>query len=453
MASGSAPPKVNEEGDSIFSVEQTRIQKFIRSDPFDQFFGVVLILNAVIMGIQVDWNARNLHHATPPIYAWLDRIFCLLFLSELVARIYVDRLRFYWMPGCGWSWFDTLIVGLQVVDELLRVMMSMIASGSDSGKAGFELDVGFLKLLKICLLLRMVRMVRLIPELKSMVYLILASMSSFFWTCILLLLLIYMIAVYMTMMARDVMEADPALGDPENRDTILRQWGSIGDSIVSLFHSISGGADWADLIGPLVTETGNKMHNVLFIMYIAFSTMVIMNLVTGVFVEGAQRLNKMDKDKELTRLAYKTFNVVDDDGSAEISWEELQSSMDNGMLVDYLIAMDLSQANAADLFEILDADGSGSLSVGEFVEGCMRLKGQARAADVCQLLCNTKRLQENVNAILLELRECSPRINRIEHQMHIVNTKMMKVDAMALADRQGMVPMPPQYRAVPDLVV
>jgi len=128
-------------------------------------------------------------------------------------------------------------------------------------------------------------------------------------------------------------------------------------------------------------------------------------------------------------------------------------AMEKGEFVDYMLAMDLSQANAADLFEILDADSSGSLSVGEFVEGCMRLKGQARAADVCQLLCNVKRVQENVNAILQELRECVPRIKVIEHQIHNVSAKMMKAPPTAVADRQFMVPLPPQYRAVPDLVV
>ena len=38
-----------------------------------------------------------------------------------------------------------------------------------------------------------------------------------------------------------------------------------------------------------------------------------MNLVTGVFVEGAARLTKEDKDKELSKMAHKVFRMVDDD--------------------------------------------------------------------------------------------------------------------------------------------
>ena len=37
--------------------------------------------------------------------------------------------------------------------------------------------------------------------------------------------------------------------------------------------------------------------------------------------------------------------------------------------------MDLDEANALDLFELLDTDGSGDVSIPEFVNGCTRLHG------------------------------------------------------------------------------
>merc|ERR1719424_1552970 len=108
-------------------------------------------------------------------------------------------------------------------------------AGPGEGGAGGS-NFGFVKLLKIGRLLRMVRMVRLIPELKSMVYLILASMSSFLWTCVLLAILIYSVAVYLTMMATDVRLAS----NESNDDSIAvdQHWGSLGDSILSLYWSI-----------------------------------------------------------------------------------------------------------------------------------------------------------------------------------------------------------------------
>jgi Ca2+-binding EF-hand superfamily protein len=379
--------------------------RVVTSDAFDQFMGLILVFNAGVMGAQVNWQAANLGNKSPDTYAHLDTFFCLAFVIELVCRWAVYGFAFYTMDGWQWSWFDSLIVGLQVFEELLLVAKGMSDGGSE-GDGGVGIDVGVLKLLKIARLLRMVRMVRLIPELKAMVYLIMASMKSFFWTCILMLVLIYMIAVYMTMMATECLK-DNTRGEAnaEDYDSVTKQWGSLSSSVMSLFHSISGGADWAELIGPLVNETNNQIHNIAFTMFIAFSTMVLMNLVTGVFVEGAQRLSKEDRDKELVKLAYKTFGIVDEDDSAVITWEELSLSMENRVLEEYLVAMDLSRTNAQDLFRLLDEDQSGEISIEEFVHGCMRLKGIARAADVCQILVDVQELRKELMEVAEEVRK------------------------------------------------
>lgn len=207
------------------------------------------------------------------------------------------------------------------------------------------------------------------------------------------------------MMATDVRRATN-----EFNDDVHQYWGSLGDSIMSLYWSITGGADWADLIAPLVDETGNQTHNILFSMYIAFSVMVIMNLVTGVFVEGAQRLSKEDKDRELVRMAYHTFNMVDDDGSADVSADEFNANIANGSMDDYLLAIELSKEDAVDLFQLLDQDGGGSISVEEFVDGCLRLKGPSRQADVARCLVAVQELTHNctetMNDITLNLKSC-----------------------------------------------
>eukprot|EP00929_Paragymnodinium_shiwhaense_P013371 TRINITY_DN121233_c0_g1_i1.p1 TRINITY_DN121233_c0_g1~~TRINITY_DN121233_c0_g1_i1.p1 ORF type:complete len:722 (-),score=184.56 TRINITY_DN121233_c0_g1_i1:255-2324(-) len=349
------------------------IAKFVASDTFDQVMGVFLLLNAAILGIQVNWQAGNLGRNDPIIYKVLDLIFCVVFAGELLLRLYVHKVNFYFMAGWQWSYFDTFIVSVQILEEI-----------ADVAAGGTGMSLGFLKLLKIGRLLRMVRMVRLIPELKSMVYLILASMSSFFWTCVLLMLLIYMMAVYFTMMATDSMQGTG--GDDGNRVDLEKYWGSIGDSVMTLFWAITGGADWADLILPLTSETNTQIHHLVMTCFIAFSTMVLMNLVTGVFVDGAGRLSRRDKEMELAKLAYKTFEYVDVDGSESISRSELEESFGLEHMQVFLKSMQLSESSALNLFDLLDEDGSDAITVDEFVRGCSRLKGPAKASDVCQLL-------------------------------------------------------------------
>ena len=149
----------------------------------------------------------------------------------------------------------------------------------------------------ICLLIVSMicaRMVHLVPELKSMVCLISASMISFFWAVVLFVLLIYCVAVYFTELATDLrVGAD---------DTRLGQyWGSLGSSFLSLFQAISGGDDWANFIDVL-EDSSQTLNTLVFSLYVLFATLVMLNLVTGVFVEGAQRILKDDKEAELLRM-------------------------------------------------------------------------------------------------------------------------------------------------------
>merc|ERR1719271_1902139 len=118
-------------------------------------------------------------------------------------------------------------------------------------------------------------MSRLLPELKSLVLLILGSMSAFLWTCVLLLLLVYMLAIYLVMMAIGALEETLADDTSERRALLMEYWGSVGSAVLSCFWSITGGQDWAVVIAPLTGETGNQLHLLVFCIFIAFATMVL----------------------------------------------------------------------------------------------------------------------------------------------------------------------------------
>jgi len=120
--------------------------------------------------------------------------------------------------------------------------------------------------------------------------------------------------------------------------------------------------------------------------YIAFATLVMLNLVTGVFVEGAQRIIKEDRDNDLVRTVCKLFMRADDNNDHDITWLEFEEHIEDPGMETYFQAVDLNREQGRDLFRLLDADGSGTLSVEEFVRGCVRLKGPARSVDLASLV-------------------------------------------------------------------
>lgn len=355
------------------------IADIVNSEWFDYVMGVFLISNAILIGVQVDNMAHSNSTEVPVPFRVSETCFCAIFTLELALRVFVCRWHFFHMKGWQWNMFDSAVVSFQILDEITKFALT------GTKVQGVIDEFGVLRMLRLARIARLIRMVRLIPELKSMVYLISASMWSFFWTVVLLVLLMYCFAVYYTELATD-------LGNEEQisdaaKEKISTHWGSVASSIFSLYQAITGGDDWVNFVQVLDVPRSNYAANSLvFCLYMAFTSMVMLNLVTGVFVEGAQRIIREDKDTELIKQVRKLFQMADSDNSNEITWEEFKGQMENRAMDEYFKAVDLSRKEAKDLFKLLDVDQSGSISVEEFVKGCLRLRGPARSVDLAALV-------------------------------------------------------------------
>jgi len=360
---------------TVLKQPSTALGTFVRSVYFDYIMGLFLISNAIEIGVQVDYMASTGEEQPPFEFRLLDWIYCCIFVIELLLRILVFRGEFLRMKGWKWNLFDTVVVLFSIVDELSNLLLQ----GTEIQKV---IDsMGVLRMLRLGRVVRLVRMVRLIPELKSMVYLIMASMGSFFWTLVLLVIVLYCSAVYFTELATDLVRDNP---DADLGDIDLH-WGSIFNSIISLFQAITGGDDWMNFVESVTTKDTRQLNMVVFMIYISFATLVMLNLVTGVFVEGAQRIIREDKDNEMHRKVSNLFYFSDMDCNGEISKMEFEECMELDEFDAFLKETELKKDSSDCLFSILDTDNSGSLSVEEFVEGCIKLRGPAKAGDLCCL--------------------------------------------------------------------
>jgi Ca2+-binding EF-hand superfamily protein len=114
----------------------------------------------------------------------------------------------------------------------------------------------------------------------------------------------------------------------------------------------------------------------------------MLNLVTGVFVEGAQRMIQDEKVTEIGKDVRKLFNLTDVDGSGDISCEEFELLIDDDNITMSNLMASLGvecHGQGRGIFKLLDADNSGQIDVKEFVSGCMRLRGNARSIDLIML--------------------------------------------------------------------
>jgi hypothetical protein len=188
---------------------------------------------------------------------------------------------------------------------------------------------------------------------------------------------------------------------PEN-ESLVKHFGSLGDSIISLFMAMSGGNDWV-VFYENVNQLG-VFYSFLFLLFITFSIFAVTNIVTGVFVETALSSNRQDRDiivhEELemkqayTQAMQSVFQEFDDDGTGCISLEEFEAQLDDERVIAYFNALKLDVSDARTLFKLLDYDQSNEISIDEFVSGCFRLQGESRSLDMKIMQYEMKFLRE-----------------------------------------------------------
>merc|ERR1712060_948924 len=119
--------------------------------------------------------------------------------------------------------------------------------------------------------------------------------------------------------------------------------------------------------------------------------LAMMNVVTGVFVESVVEHAKVDRDTYLLNLVKTLFGRNTSEHGGMVSWEEFEDKLDDKYMQEFFMAIDVDLREAKTVFRLIDVDGSGSLDLEEFMNGCLRLRGPARALDLTMLLNEFRR--------------------------------------------------------------
>merc|ERR1712113_723447 len=109
-------------------------------------------------------------------------------------------------------------------------------------------------------------------------------------------------------------------------------------------------------------------------LYVGFVTMVMLNLVTGVFVEGAQRLLRMDQEAQLRREVHRLFEHWENDEDAMITWQDVSAKLSTQAMQDFLKEVDIDEAQARQFYDLINTGLRDELSTDEFVRGGLKMR-------------------------------------------------------------------------------
>jgi len=372
------------------------LRKIVTSPKFESAVCLLIFLNSVILGVQTDLIAQqNLTRAPTELLA-LEGIMCVFFVAELALRASVYKWRFF--QGSGWHWnvFDTVIIAVQVIEQ---IMTAIFAGDSDVVVNNFS-ATRVIRTLKLIRLLRIARVLHVIGELRILIISIVNSVKSLFWTVVLLMFMIYTFSIYLTQMVTE--RRNVLLPDSEEATVLDRHFGSLGTTMLSMFMAITAGIDWQELCKPLMEQISPVMAP-LFAIYIAFSLLAMLNVVTGVFVESVLKSQATDRDLFMVSNARELFQSLDGGMRAHMTWETFESKLDAPQMQAFLKAIDVDPSEARGLFKLLDLDGSGEVSADEFLNGALRLRGAAKALDVALLIQEVRNIERQMRQVTVHL--------------------------------------------------
>merc|ERR1711959_353091 len=105
---------------------------------------------------------------------------------------------------------------------------------------------------------------------------------------------------------------------------------------------------------------------------------------------------RVDKDYFVINGVREIFAGPDGMLSGGISWDEFQRKLETPAMREYFKALDVDPSEAEGLFRLLDLDNSGSIDAEEFLNGCLRLHGPAKALDLALLMREVRRIESKI---------------------------------------------------------
>eukprot|EP00930_Biecheleria_cincta_P033407 TRINITY_DN23139_c0_g1_i1.p1 TRINITY_DN23139_c0_g1~~TRINITY_DN23139_c0_g1_i1.p1 ORF type:complete len:536 (+),score=104.07 TRINITY_DN23139_c0_g1_i1:93-1700(+) len=368
--------------EGIVDAPKTLYQHFhdiVASHGFEMMSASAAILNAVWVGIQTDYTARYRTKHHPPIYNAIDSLFCWFFVTELSLKILAKGKGFFCKASeAKWNWFDTVVVGSQ----LLEVVFNSLVSSSGHHLDGSAFTV--MRMLRMVRILRVARVASTFGELRKLVMSITASLVPLSWTLLLIFLMTYMFAIMITHVVTDrLMMAEKMGHELEDGAQLEEFFGTLPKAMTTLYMIISEGIHWGEVMHPLVEEVSMSFRPVICL-YVAFQLFAMMNVITAYFVDAAMKTASEDERTEvadalLTAFANSAHLKHVDKDNMTITREDFYKYLDHAALEDFCDRLQIDPDDADLIFDLIDGDAQGTLNTQEFLKGVARLVGPASA--------------------------------------------------------------------------
>jgi voltage-gated sodium channel len=238
-----------------------RCRRIADSGVFQGFILVVILLNAITLGIQTYDISSGLESAL----TLVDEAFLGIFVVEIVIRVTAFGRRPQDFFRDGWNVFDFAVVGAALLPGIRENVT----------------------LLRIVRLLRVVRVVTVLPDLRILIRALARSIPPILSLVVLTAMLMYVYGMVGWILFGDE--------DPEN-------WGNIGEALLSTFTMLTL-ENWPELL-----EAGTAIHPaswIFFVSYVLLASFLVINILIAIIINSMEEVHDDERAEERAeRLRY-----------------------------------------------------------------------------------------------------------------------------------------------------
>jgi hypothetical protein len=278
----------------------------------------------------------------------------------------------------------------------------------------------------------MFRLIRSLSVLRLMLNSLVGSMSSLFWSLVMMGIIFFMFGLVIVQNVANYLGENADLRPDEGMETLRNEFGSVQTAMLSLFMATTGGNDWAHWYEAL--EPIGSVSTTLYLFYIAFSQIAVMNILTGIFVENAMSLAVPDRQAMFSEETKKYLvqaqelnaivRALDASHDGFLTIEEFRKGMADESpagLRTYLGSQGIHEADADYFYQMLLAAHFGKeVGISSFVGGCMKLKGGAQSLDLQALVMEVKIMHKKMHDIYKELKGVEFEIDTLESRQDTI---------------------------------
>eukprot|EP00928_Gymnodinium_smaydae_P007915 TRINITY_DN12832_c0_g1_i1.p1 TRINITY_DN12832_c0_g1~~TRINITY_DN12832_c0_g1_i1.p1 ORF type:complete len:533 (-),score=57.77 TRINITY_DN12832_c0_g1_i1:91-1689(-) len=358
--------------DELYVGMRGQVRSVLNHIGFDIAMGVVLFVNFACVCIEADTRAQG--NPTP---AWVDALSqtCFfVFCFEWLCHAYVLRCRVFCSMGCN---LDLVIVSTGLFEILVAHYLRDLESSSSSG--WFRL----LRILRLLRLLRVIKLFSVLKELKKLLQMLASCAKTLFWSFLLCLILSSIWSVVAVEYLNEMALAIDAAGGFGDCARCARAFQTVMGANLTLFQIVVVGDSWGEVAVPFIEY--NPATALIFIGAMVSLVYGVLNLVLAVVVDTYADMKKNDMSMladelveaevlEREQLA-RIFAFMDKDLDEILTLKDLLIGAEyNRAFQDWLRVLDIGESDLKCMFEIIDTDRSGTVSIEEFTTMMYRMK-------------------------------------------------------------------------------